>query len=62
MPTYTYACTRCAAEFDIDHGMHEQPAVYCPNCPDSVPDDVKRIISACSFQLKGRSWARDGYK
>ena len=60
MPTYTYQCPACKAEFEREQKITDPPAEDCetPACKGKP----KRAISAStSFVLKGKGWYRDGY-
>ncbi|MGB0694630.1 MAG: FmdB family zinc ribbon protein [Rhodospirillaceae bacterium] len=40
MPLYSYACSGCAAEFEILVGQGEQPS-----CPECGGQDLQRLLS-----------------
>ena len=59
MPTYNYKCTNEECDFheDIFHGIKEDRPI-CPKCAS----ELKQICKEMNFTLKGKGWARDGYK
>ena len=66
MPTYEVLCGACGNEFtcylSITEGLPP-----CPKCGNKIqasdhPERLRKLISLCSFQLKGSGWARDGYR
>ena len=65
MPVYEYECTRCGHCLEVAHGAAQDPKtiadkLQCPCCKNKT--ELKRIISKSSFSLKGRGWAKEGYK
>ena len=59
MPIYAYACKNCGHEFDALQKMAEDPLVDCPGC--GAPD-LKRLLSAPRFRLKGSGWYETDFK
>ncbi len=57
MPVYEYECSSCEKVFEIQQRMSDDPLKDCPECDG----EVKKIMSANSFQLKGGGWYADGY-
>jgi len=57
MPIYEYECPACAKVFEVQQRMTDDPIKTCPECQGQV----KKLISASSFQLKGSGWYSDGY-
>jgi putative FmdB family regulatory protein len=57
MPIYEYVCSKCDGEFEIIHGMSENPKTKCPECGGRM----KRQVSLGAFHLKGSGWYKDGY-
>ncbi|MCP4748257.1 MAG: zinc ribbon domain-containing protein [Desulfobacteraceae bacterium] len=55
MPVYEFKCN-CGAEFEclvkMDTKQHE-----CSQCKKMA----KKIMSSCTFELKGGGWYADGY-
>ena len=57
MPIYEYECKSCENVFEVQQRMTDDPLKACPECEG----EVKKLISASSFQLKGGGWYADGY-
>lgn len=57
MPIYEYECKDCENIFEVQQRMTDKPLETCPDCKG----EVKKLISASSFQLKGGGWYADGY-
>ena len=58
MPIYEYECTKCKKVFEVFQGITEEPLTKCKACGGRV----NRLISQCSFQLKGTGWYVTDYK
>lgn len=58
MPTYDYQCGKCGFEFEREQRITEPPVKSCPKCKSR---QVKRLLSAPGFILKGGGWYADGY-
>jgi putative FmdB family regulatory protein len=56
MPIYEYHCQRCGV-FEVTQRITESPLVSCPTCEG----EVRRLISATSFVLKGSGWYATDY-
>lgn len=52
MPIYEYKCTNCGKCFEHIQKITEEPLSVCPFCSGKV----KKLVSNCSFQLKGTGW------
>lgn len=52
MPIYEYECTACGKHFEHIQKITEKPLSSCPFCSGTV----KKLVSNCSFQLKGSGW------
>jgi len=55
MPVYEFQCA-CGQVVESLVRMDTQ-TIECPKCHQVA----KRILSACSFELKGGGWYADGY-
>ncbi|MGD8949820.1 MAG: zinc ribbon domain-containing protein [Desulfobacterales bacterium] len=55
MPVYEFECS-CGAVTEELTKMDTR-SIACPKCGNKA----KKIISACSFELKGGGWYADGY-
>jgi putative FmdB family regulatory protein len=58
MPTYEYLCKACAHEFEREQRISDPPVKTCPKCKAK---QVKRLLSAPRFHLKGGGWYSDLY-
>lgn len=58
MPIYEYRCPKCGKTTEIMQKFSDQPLKYCPHCSGKV----SKIISNCTFQLKGSGWYVTDYK
>lgn len=58
MPIYEYACPDCGHRFEAMQKFSDDPIRDCPSCQAS---NVKKLISATSFVLKGGGWYKDHY-
>jgi putative FmdB family regulatory protein len=58
MPVYEYRCHRCGKTVEIMQKFSDLPLSRCPLCSGKV----SKIISNCSFQLKGSGWYVTDYK
>jgi putative FmdB family regulatory protein len=58
MPTYEYACTACANQWEEVQKISEDPLETCPKCQQKT---AKRQISGGNFILKGGGWYADLY-
>lgn len=52
MPIYEYECQNCGKHFEKMQKITEEPLSSCPSCAGKV----KKLVSNCSFQLKGSGW------
>ena len=59
MPIYEYACQSCGHEFDALQKMSDDPLVDCPDCGKP---DLKKLLSAPNFRLKGSGWYETDFK
>jgi putative FmdB family regulatory protein len=57
MPIYEYECLSCGKRTEILQRMNDAPLAACPSCGA----EVKKLISAPSFQLKGSGWYATDY-
>ena len=58
MPIYEYECQDCGKRFEIFQRISEEPLNECRACGGKL----RRLISQCSFQLKGSGWYVTDYK
>lgn len=59
MPIYEYACKSCDHTLDALQKMSDEPLVDCPECGKP---DLKRLLSAPRFRLKGEGWYETDFK
>ncbi len=52
MPIYEYQCRQCGKIYEVFQSANDEPLKKCKNCLG----DVTKLISNCSFQLKGTGW------
>ena len=59
MPIYEYACKKCDHTLDALQKMSDAPLVDCPECGEP---QLRRLISAPRFRLKGQGWYETDFK
>lgn len=59
MPIYEYACRKCSHTLDVLQKMTDEPLVECPACGEP---QLRRLISAPRFRLKGKGWYETDFK
>ena len=52
MPIYEYQCAACGRVMEKWQKISEEPLTTCPSCGG----ELSKLISNCSFQLKGSGW------
>ena len=52
MPIYEYQCKDCGSTFEVDQRIVDPPLDSCQMCGGAI----ERLISRCSFVLKGDGW------
>ena len=57
MPLYEYECTTCHKHTEKIQKFSDPEITACPFCGG----ELKRVISAPAFALKGGGWYADGY-
>lgn len=61
MPIYEYECDRCG-RFENIEKLGEEPLKECPNCAkQGVISNVRKLVSAAAFHLKGNGWYKTDY-
>ena len=59
MPIYEYACRKCNHTLDALQKLSDAPLVECPECGEQ---QLRRLISAPRFRLKGAGWYETDFK
>ena len=57
MPIYEYQCVACGKVLEKWQKISDDPIKVCPKCGDSM----HKLVSCCSFQLKGSGWYQTDY-
>ena len=53
MPIYEYRCAACGHEIEALQKLSDAPLTECPSCHKA---ELKKLLSAAGFQLKGSGW------
>jgi putative FmdB family regulatory protein len=53
MPIFDYSCQACGHSFDILQKLGAEPLTECPECKEQ---QLKKLLSAPAFHLKGKGW------
>ena len=59
MPIYEYECTSCQHRLEKIQKMSDSRLVDCPECGKP---DLKKLVSAVAFRLKGSGWYETDFK
>ncbi len=59
MPIFDYQCQACGHEFESIQKVSDKPLTECPECGKS---ELKKMVSAPSFRLKGGGWYETDFK
>ncbi|HEX3604187.1 MAG TPA: zinc ribbon domain-containing protein [Steroidobacteraceae bacterium] len=59
MPFYEYQCKNCGHELEAMQKVSDAPLKKCPDCGKS---QLKRLMSAPVFRLKGGGWYETDFK
>jgi len=59
VPIYEYACKHCEHTLDALQKIADAPLVDCPECGEP---ELKRLLSAPRFRLKGQGWYETDFK
>jgi putative FmdB family regulatory protein len=59
MPIYEYRCSACGHYLEALQKMTDAPLRKCPDCGKS---QLKRLVSAPQFRLKGSGWYETDFK
>ncbi len=59
MPIYEYRCDSCNHEFEKLQKIADPPPAECPECGAA---DIRKLVSAAGFRLKGSGWYETDFK
>ena len=59
MPIYEYRCNACGHELEKIQRMTDEPLSVCPDCGEP---ELRRLVSAPGFRLKGGGWYETDFK
>lgn len=59
MPIYEYQCRACEHAFETIQRMNEPVLTECPDCGK---DQLRKLVSAAAFRLKGDGWYETDFK
>jgi putative FmdB family regulatory protein len=59
MPIYEYRCAACGHHLEALQKMSEAPLRKCPECGKS---QLRKLVSAPQFRLKGSGWYETDFK
>jgi len=59
MPIYEYECRQCQYKMEKIQKLSDSPLVDCPECGQP---ELKKLISAAAFRLKGGGWYETDFK
>lgn len=59
MPIYEYECKACGHRLEAIQKISDEPLTECPECQQP---ELKKLISAAGFRLKGGGWYETDFK
>ena len=59
MPFYEYRCDACGHAFEAMQKISDSPLTDCPSCSEA---ELKKLVSAAGFRLKGGGWYETDFK
>lgn len=59
MPIYEYQCESCGHELEKLQRISDGPLKDCPDCGET---ELRRLVSAAGFRLKGAGWYETDFK
>lgn len=59
MPIYEYVCQACGHELEALQKLSDEPLSECPACGKP---ELKKMVSAAGFRLKGGGWYETDFK
>ena len=60
MPLYEYQCQKCEKIFEVMQKFSDNPLTRCED--NTCDGELKKLMSANSFALKGTGWYTTDYK
>ena len=60
MPIYEYECSACGHYLEAIQKISEAPLTDCPGC--GAQGQLKKLVSAAGFRLKGTGWYETDFK
>jgi len=59
MPIYEYRCRSCSHELEALQKIGDDELIQCPECKQP---ELKKLMSAVGFRLKGSGWYETDFK
>ena len=59
MPIYEYVCQACGHDLEALQKLSDAPLAECPKCGKA---ELKKMVSAAGFRLKGAGWYETDFK
>ena len=59
MPIYEYECVSCGHKLEAIQKLSDEPLTDCPECGEA---QLKKLVSAAGFRLKGGGWYETDFK
>ncbi|MCW9025176.1 MAG: zinc ribbon domain-containing protein [Gammaproteobacteria bacterium] len=59
MPIYEYECKACGHALEALQKISDEPLMDCPKCYEQ---ELKKLVSASAFRLKGGGWYETDFK
>lgn len=59
MPIYEYQCQACQHHLETLQKISDEPLKLCPACNQA---ELKKMVSASAFRLKGGGWYETDFK
>lgn len=59
MPIYEYECRACGHRMEAIQKISDDPLTDCPECSQG---ELKKLVSAAGFRLKGGGWYETDFK
>jgi putative FmdB family regulatory protein len=59
MPIYEYQCDACGHELEVIQSISDPLLSDCPDCGEA---QLRKLISASAFRLKGGGWYETDFK